>query len=431
MHARPAPAPLAAAGPRAARRDLPLLYLAAGLPLVTAGLANLPAGWRAGPVSVMGAQTIAQSALALAGAVAVARWPRRVAARAVPFALFLAWAVVRSLLAPPTFEGAQNALVYLFFFAGLVLAGSLAAHDPPRAARWLARGVEWMLGMGLAVAVVNLAAFGVPRHGSWLVGPRSLSLVILIGVNWQLARWAAGHAAALPLALLGLAAVLGSASRAASAIGLLAVAAVVALLAPSRPRRAAAGLLALALGLGAGAALVAFAPPFHARFFGGDTRLHVAGYAVNVSGRAAFWRVMARSAGEAPLVGHGLGSSQAVMAAEFLESDNIRHPHNDYLRLWHDLGAVGLSLLLVSLLGWARACWRGWRLGVWAGHPPRAVQLAALLTLGEILLAMVTDNVLIYPFFMGAAGVLVGAALGFDASLRTALAAGRHDRRDR
>jgi O-antigen ligase len=407
---------------------VPLLYLAAGLPLLTAGFVNLPAQWRVGPVSGMGAETAVEALLALSAAVAAARWPRRLLLRAAPFAAFLAWAVARSLVTPPTFEGAQNALVYLFFFACILLAGTIAARDPRGAVAGLARGMGWMQAVVLAVAAVNLALFGFPRGGNWLVGPRSLALVALLGVNWQLARWATGRTRALVPAMIGFAAVLASASRTASAIGLLSFAIVVAVLAPSRPRRAAAGLAMLALALGAGAALVAFAPPFHARFFSGDTRLHVAGYAVNVSGRAAFWQVMVRSAQEAPLAGHGLGSSQRVMAAEFFDSDDIRHPHNDYLRVWHDLGAVGLALAAGALLLWLAALFRGWRLASAAAHPARAVQLAALLTLVELVLAMVTDNVLIYPFFMGAAGIVLGTAFGLDAALRAATG-GRHAHR--
>ncbi len=427
-HPAAAVAPLALP-PAPARREVPLLYLAAGLPLLTAGFANLAARWRAGPVSGMGAETAVEALLVVSAAAVAARWPRSLLAHAAPFAAFLLWAVVRSLATPPTFEGAQNALVYLFFFASLLLAGTIAARAPRAAAAGLARGMAWLQGVALGVAAVNLALFGFPRGGSWLVGPRSLALVILVAVNWQLARWAAGRTRALVPALVGFAAVLATASRTASAIGLLSFAGVVAVLAPSRPRRAAAGLVVLSLALGAGAALVAFAPPFHARFFSGDTRLHVAGYAVNVSGRAAFWRVMVRSASERPLAGHGLGSSQRVMAAEFFDSDNIRHPHNDYLRVWHDLGAVGLALAAGSLLLWLAALFRGWRAAARSGAPSRAVQLAALLTLVELMLAMITDNVLIYPFFMGAAGIVAGTAFGLDAALRASLRGPGHARR--
>jgi O-antigen ligase len=423
-YAAPALPPSAASG---GRREVPLLYIAAGVPLVTAGFANLAALWRAGPVSGMGAETLLEVLLAVGAAVVAARWPRPLLVRTAPFGAFLVWSVIRSLLDAPTFEGAQNALVYLLFCASLMLAGTIAGRDPRGAATGLGRGMEWMQGVALAVAAANLLVYGFPHGGNWLVGPRSLALVALIGVNWQLAAWATGRTRAIFPAVVLYAAVLLSASRTASAIGLLSFGVVVALLAPSRPRRAAAGLVVLSLALGSGAALVAFAPPFHARFFSGDTKLHVAGYAVNVSGRAAFWRVMVRSASERPLVGHGLGSSQQVMAAEFFDSDNIRHPHNDYLRVWHDLGAIGLALAVGALLLWLAALFRGWRLAWRAGDPSRALQLAALLTLVELLLAMITDNVLIYPFFMGAAGIVIGTAFGTDVALRARLP--RHARR--
>ena len=268
----------------------------------------------------------------------------------------------------------------------------------------------------LVVLAGHLALWGLPRGGAWMVGPRSLALVALVPLNWHLARWSAGRGRSLWSAGLWFAAVVATTSRTASAIALVSLAVVIALQAPRRPRRAAAGLSALAAGIALGAALVAFAPPFHARFFAGDTSLQVGGYAINASGRVAFWRLMVESASRAPAAGHGLGSSQAVMAAEFFESDNIRHPHNDYLRLWHDLGAAGLGLLLWAMLLWAVVLAREGRRDERAGHPARVARLTALLVLMEMMLAMLTDNVLIYPFFMGAAGIVLGTALGLPAA---------------
>jgi O-antigen ligase len=397
------------------RREAPLLAAAALLPLLTAGFVNLAAEWRVGPVSGMGATTILETAVILAAALLAAHWPRRLLVRLFPFGLFLLWAVLRSILTRPTFEGAQNAIVYLLFGGGALLAGTLAARDPAAMRARLARGIGWIHWIALAVLALNLARFGLP-HGDWLVGPRSLALTGLIPLNWHLARWSAGEGRSLWIAGLWFAAIVATTSRTASAIALVLLALVVALQAPRRPRRAAAGLSALAAGLALAAALVAFAPPFHHRFFGGDASLHVGEYAINANGRMAFWRLMVESASTAPLAGHGLGSSQAVMAAEFFETDEIRHPHNDYLRLWHDLGAVGLALLLAAFLLWSAVLARAWRRGDRADDPARAVPLFALLVLVEVMLAMVTDNVLIYPFFMGAAGVIAGTALGLSAA---------------
>jgi O-antigen ligase len=396
-------------------REAPLLAAAALLPLLTAGFVNLAAEWRVGPVSGMGATTAVETVVVLGAALLAAHWPRRLLARLLPFALFLLWAALRSILTPPTFEGAQNGIVYVLFGGGALLAGTLAARDPAAIFARLARGIGWIQWIALAVLALNLARFGLPS-GDWRVGPRSLALAALIPLHWHLARWSAGRGRSLWSAGLWFAAIVVTTSRTASAIALVSLALVVALQAPRRPRRAAAGLSALAAGLALGAALVAFAPPFHHRFFGGDASLHVGEYAINANGRLAFWALMVESASTAPVAGHGLGSSQAVMAAEFFESDEIRHPHNDYLRLWHDLGAVGLVLLLWALLLWAAVLADAWRRGDRADDPGRAVPLFALLVVMELMLAMVTDNVLIYPFFMGAAGIIAGTALGLCAA---------------
>lgn len=400
---------------RPAPRGTPLLAAAALLPLLTAGFVNLAARWRVGPLSGMGLATAVQAGVLLAALAAAARYPRRLLVRMLPFAAFLLWAALRSLLTPPTFEGAQNGLVYLLFGAGALLAGTLAARDPERMTGRLGGALVWLQGVALGMALLNLLLWGIPRGGSWMIGPRSLALVCLIPFHWHLARWSAGERRALLVAALWFAVIVATTSRTASAIGLVSLAVVVALQAGRRPRRAAVGGLALAASLGLAAALVAFAPPFHARFFQGDTRLQVGEYAINVSGRAAFWRLMVQSAREAPVAGQGLGSSQSVMAAEFLESDNIRHPHNDYLRLWHDLGLVGVALLLAAVASWLAALARDAGSG---GAARSVLRITAGLTVLEMLLAMITDNLLIYPFFMGAAGVVVGSALGMGAGAR-------------
>lgn len=394
------------------RREPGLLEMAALLPLLTAGFVNLAAEVRAGPVSGMGAATAVQSVLLAGAAALAAHYPRRLLVRTLPIGLFLLWALLRSVATPPTFEGAQNFTVYLFFAAGVVLAGTLAARDPARTARLLGRGVGWMQVVLLAVVLANLAAYGVPQGGNWRVGPRSMALVALVPFHWHLARWSAGHVRALAPAALWFAVLLLAAGRTALAISLVSVGVVVALLAPGRPRRAAAGMALLAAALAVAGALVAFTPRLHARFFSGDTSLRVGQVAINASGRVAFWGLMVESARTAPVAGHGLGSSQRVMADEFLASDRIRHPHNDYLRLWHDLGLVGLALLVAALGRWAAALLGTWRRARAMPEPMRVVPLLALLTVVEILLAMVTDNVLIYPFFLGAAGVVIGTALG-------------------
>ena len=102
--------PALRAAPRALpprRGEAPLLAAAVLLPLLTAGFVNLAAEWRAGPVSGMGATTAVEAVLVLGAALLAARYPRRLLRRLVPFALLLLWAVLRSILAPPTAATAQ------------------------------------------------------------------------------------------------------------------------------------------------------------------------------------------------------------------------------------------------------------------------------------------------------------------------------------
>src|SRR5690606_33721248 len=66
---------------------------------------------------------------------------------------------------------------------------------------------------------------------------------------------------------------------------------------------------------------------------------------LNLSGRGLAWLQTWEHGKQAPILAHGSGG-----ATVFLERDlglvGISHPHNDYLRILHDLGWVGLAVLL-------------------------------------------------------------------------------------
>src|SRR5690606_35083896 len=71
----------------------------------------------------------------------------------------------------------------------------------------------------------------------------------------------------------------------------------------------------------------------------------------NTSGRANIWRAVWQSALSSPVIGKGFGSSAALLKKRF----GIEHPHNEYLRVFHDLGVLGLGLLTAQFGAWA---WR-------------------------------------------------------------------------
>ena len=119
-----------------------------------------------------------------------------------------------------------------------------------------------------------------------------------------------------------------------------------------------------------------------------------------------------------PVIGAGLGSSQSALQ-EF-DSETVGHPHNDYLRVWHDGGWIGVAFLVIALFYWLAVLGRQWYRNArrLSDHPE--VDLAAFLVLLGVMLSSVTDNGLVYSFVMALSGLLVGSALGLDARRRQA-----------
>jgi O-antigen ligase len=132
---------------------------------------------------------------------------------------------------------------------------------------------------------------------------------------------------------------------------------------------------------------------------------------IDTSGRLEIWAAVIASAREDPVTGKGLGSSQVLLGAAD-PGASPEHPHNDYLRLWHDLGLVGLLLFLTAAGGWMVILLRSWYQAEQLGRGTAQLKLAAALGLLAVLLAMITDNVIVYVFVMGPLGVIVGAGLG-------------------
>jgi O-antigen ligase len=176
--------------------------------------------------------------------------------------------------------------------------------------------------------------------------------------------------------------------------------------------RTLATLLAVAALVAAG---LHFANPFAARFNEPDAIVLPGGIRLSVSGRGTLWQATWESALQSPIIGNGVGSARGPVSAVLPGST---HPHNDYLRVFHDLGVVGIVLLVAGLGSAALAAARSLRRGVARPGFSPAVHLASLLAVVVLALEMVTDNSLVYPFVIIPVGVIVGASL--------ANTAGRH-----
>jgi len=177
-------------------------------------------------------------------------------------------------------------------------------------------------------------------------------------------------------------------------------------------RRSARTLVARAPAIAAATATVllvlAYETPIADRMFTGDTSIEIAGIAVNASGRSRIWAEVADSAMKAPIVGQGVGSS--IDAASRIAG--IGHPHNDYLRVWHDHGFIGLGLFGLAFVAMFGVMLRNLQRSERRRDPIAPTHLAGLLALTGLLIACMTDNAIIYPFVMTPVAVLVGAGLG-------------------
>jgi len=381
--------------------------------LVVPAFIDVPARVGIGRISGMGLLSIVQVAFLGTVLIACRRYPARVVHRLVPYCAFLGWAAFSVVVSPPTFQGVQNGVVYLLFGLAILFSGTTAASDPRAMESALERGVRWIDGVGLSLALISLGrqALTGEDEGAWLVSARSFALVGLLALSWHCAQWHAGRSGSGMKAWLWITAIGLSLSRTATGVALLYVVIVLALQLRRSPRSLLLRVPAGALAVGISALFIFNTSAMEERLFTGDTSLQIGDVSVNASGRLTMWSLVVESAAQSPIVGHGLGSSQQIVTV----LEGVGHPHNDYLRVWNDLGYIGLGLLLAALCSWLACLWRGWRFSQRGGEPREAMELAAFLALLGLLIAAFTDNAMVYPFVMGPLGVFIGAGLGASA----------------
>ncbi|AFY53080.1 lipid A core-O-antigen ligase-like enyme [Rivularia sp. PCC 7116] len=153
-----------------------------------------------------------------------------------------------------------------------------------------------------------------------------------------------------------------------------------------------------------------YVEPIRSRFTDVGDNATVGGVQINTSGRATAWPIAYASAWESPWIGHGPGSVVVVLVQNVGRA--FSHPHNDYLRIFHDYGLIGLTLWLLGYIGLLVKTWQNWQ---WSDQNDRAnarISLAAFLTLVAVAIAMISDNIIVYLFAMNPLGILVGASLG-------------------
>lgn len=313
--------------------------------------------------------------------------------------LFLGWAFV-SLGRLFTVDGAQNLAVWVAFTFTICAA---AMTTTPESLRWLLNNIPkaaWL------TAAVYAATVAIDDLGSNLIfGARAYAWTALIFMSVIVAapsksKW--GRLLPIVLVLM----IGATLSRTSLALAFLLLVALV-LRGRTGTRALKASVILGAVGIG-GWQLITKYEPMRVRFFEGDDALRIGGLYLNTSGRMEFWGKIWESAMIDPLLGRGLGSSVTI-TSRYYASYGTTQPHNDYLRIFHDLGMVGAITFIVAILAILKGS---------IGRAKRAtddlsrqIHTAAALSVGVIAVGMLTDNIVIYPFLMIPVGMLIGVSV--------------------
>jgi O-antigen ligase len=319
-----------------------------------------------------------------------------------PFIALVIWALTSMLWYTPSVSGTQNVLC-LVSFIGLVLLTTGMAE---------VSGIQdtiesfFRYGIWLAAAAYAWCLWSEGFGSADMVGPRSFGIAALLGVAWYASKWRFGNQWAFVLTAALVVEIGASLSRVALVAGLV----ILTLARVSATVRGWLwGLLSLGLALASFWWMFNNIDPLREHFLSGDVKLHMGSTGINVSGRASLWRVTYDSFLDSPWIGQGAGSAQHLVESRFR---NVGHPHNDYLRVLHDYGVVGLSLWLLAWLRLLRRLWAQARLSERASRADAPLQFAAFLAALGMALMMTTDNPMAYIFAMAPLGVMVGAATG-------------------
>jgi len=320
------------------------------------------------------------------------------------FLLFTAWIAYGFIFYRLTVPGIQNTVVIISSILAFIVAAQVAMsiRSPSRA---IVRAILISIWIPSVIYVLAIPVFGFGH--TEIFAPRSLAGFLLIGVAIHCGYWRHGSRGDLWLALFLYAVVVLSLSRAAMGMGL-----GVFILAQMRLNSISGwvrliGILLAAVGIAA--FLLLNFEPLKQRFFSGDLSAAVGGVQINTMGRIAAWTTVFNSALEAPIVGKGPASSTEALANLHA---GIEHPHNDYLRIWHDYGVIGVLLWFSAFGTMMLACRRQYRRFQQWGSRETSLGAATGLAQVTLLALMLTDNVLIYFYNMVPIFILSGLVLG-------------------
>jgi O-antigen ligase len=144
--------------------------------------------------------------------------------------------------------------------------------------------------------------------------------------------------------------------------------------------------------------------PFRDRFEKSDG-FEIGGVTLGSSGRSNLWAAVFAHWQQSPWFGFGAGSSETYVLQRFV---TIAHPHNDYLRLLHDFGIIGLTLWVLAIVGLLTGAHQRYKASTGADQ---AIHLAAILGLVQLLLFMIANNPIVSGFQMLGLAAIIGVSI--------------------
>lgn len=380
----------------------PRVPLACGLALLLGVLCDLPTRLEIYELSASALLSGTVAAVGVIGLPALLRGPNQHALAALlPFTLFVLWVTALALVFPLTIDGLQNLTIFWLFLATALTTAFFAT---PAIATRAQRGlilVGWILACMYAL---SLALDGIGA-GS-ILGRRSFGIeaLLIMAVAVPMVHSTHRSLGVRPLPWVLGVLIAASLSRTAMAVAVLFLAVRFAM----THRGVHLVRLGAMLAVGVWMMIVAIqrVPLLRERFTGGDQAFNVEGFTLSLQGRDRIWGAVLRGVDSSPYIGQGPGSVKAQVLAYM---GTIDEPHNDFLRALHDTGWIGLSLLLFAIATLLTATVRRARRAT--DTDERATHIGAVLALVAFIFGCLTDNPMVYAFFMAPLGLIVGLSL--------------------
>jgi O-antigen ligase len=373
---------------------------------------DIPTSFRWGQVSGSAAASVLFACIAWLLWLITPILTRTLVSAVVPYVFFLFWVFFSNMWGPLTLKGIQNQVVW-FGFVGLIILSGYTSYRYPKVCQNYVHiiGIAAFIATGLFFTGYLSSLNGWPIPIS--VGYRQFALFMLIPLAWYLVSWQLGTFSSFGVALFILASIVLSLSRMAflSAGVLFFLSMVI-----SKPKHVVPRLIfASVLGLGLIFVLFTQFAPLANRDMQftdySELWFRIGNIQIYGSGRVKMWSVTIESIGQSPWIGQGAGSASGVV---LLATGWLEHPHNDYLRILHDYGVIGLSLFLVALASTLRELWQNWRKSTMKtkGYTTKHIYGSTFLLLIAFALSMITDNIVAYYFLMFPLGILIGTSAG-------------------